>query len=131
MYMNKGIALKIFAVIAAFVAVAAIIVFILTQGDKNAGSNLPSRPERVYTEAEKTQILQDLSGVKAAAATTTTVKEAAVTVKATNDPLPSRETQKRVQTLQQLTPTVDTSSTAGPSEADKLRILNSLGGSTQ
>lgn len=129
--MNKGIVLKIFAIIAAFVAVAAIIVFILAQGDKKTDSPIPPVPERIYTEAEKTQILQDLSGEKTAVTTTAIVKESTVTVKATNDPLPSKETQKRTQTLQQLTPTVNSPSVSGPSDEDKLRILNSLGGSTQ
>lgn len=130
--MHKSTILKIFACIILFFVVAATVWFMLVQSDKKRGAStaVPSESARVYTEEEKVKILQDLAGAKVTT-TMATAKIVSVPVKVTSDTLSAQEGQKRIQTLKQISPATNTASTAGPSDAEKLRILNSLGGATQ
>lgn len=116
--MKKESILKIFGIIALVIIVAGGISFSFSQRDKNIPMTQPSvvvPPEttHVYTEVEKVKILQNLA-LREPSTTTPQISSSTVS---------AQETQKRMQILKKVAASFSTTS---PSDAEKLRILNSF-----
>lgn len=132
--MNKENIVKVFALMVVLLVVASGIVFVLIQRDRNMQLTSPSvtevqKPARVYTEEEKTKILQDLAS-RTPSSVTPLAKEAHIPtqVSSSTPSLSVKETQIRIQELKRVSASI---STTGMSDAEKLRILNTLSSKVQ
>ena len=132
--MNKESILKIFVTIGLLLVVAAGISYTMLRGDKNIqmtqpGVVVPPETARVYTEEEKTKILQDLAH-RMPSPVTSLAKEpnTSLQVSSSTPALSAKETQKRIQELKRVNTSV---SITTMSDAEKLRILNSLSSKVQ
>ncbi len=130
--MRNGIILKIITSLALFAVFAVAVWFVLTQTDKRGDvgnekttPEAVSEPLRVYTEEEKIGVLKNLAETNIA---TQTAKDAPVSIETTSSVASKQEAQERTQVLEQIAPPANT---VTPSDAEKLRILNSLKSTVQ